>query len=233
MTAGPPSRKMAGGGESPYSCAGICCSISRQALILRRRQTQQSGSLDTVEVSAPQTEQTGGFLSRSGEKARFACSRISGDTTTSGLICGFRFISPPALFSLWQNAFPGNNLNFSLPPLIIVGSVPFRDLTFDQYQLACTERPSYPKLRPLCRFRNLDHHRNIQGRPATRAPLSGHDPRELSLHHDDVGRHVMGADRAVSLARGSILNQCFHFRLPSLHRTLLYLHGLYQNRKDS
>src|ERR1022692_2014602 len=75
-----------------YSWAGICCSISRQALILRRRQTQQRGSLATVEVSAPQTEQIAGFFRRSGENARFACSRISGGTTISGFPSVFRLI---------------------------------------------------------------------------------------------------------------------------------------------
>ena len=44
------------GNAGDYSCAGICCSISFQALIFKRRQTQQSGSSPGIEVSAPQTE---------------------------------------------------------------------------------------------------------------------------------------------------------------------------------
>ena len=47
---------------------GICCSISRQALIFSLRQTQQSGSpAARPVVSAPQTEHFSTFFSRSGE----------------------------------------------------------------------------------------------------------------------------------------------------------------------
>jgi hypothetical protein len=77
-----------------YSWAGICCSISFQALILRRRHTQHKGSSPALEVSAPHTEHGAAFLSsRSGETDRFACSNRSAGTTASGLICGLRFIS--------------------------------------------------------------------------------------------------------------------------------------------
>jgi hypothetical protein len=90
-----------------YSCAGICCSISRQALILRRRQTQHSGSATPVAVSAPQTEHRTAFFNPSGEIDRFACSRISGEITGSGFVCTFRLMRcPPALVSLWQKPVP-------------------------------------------------------------------------------------------------------------------------------
>ena len=71
-------------GEPAYSCTGICCSISRQALIFSRRHTQQSGSSPPAVVSAPHTEHATAFFSRSGEIDRFACSRISGDMTVLG-----------------------------------------------------------------------------------------------------------------------------------------------------
>src|ERR1035437_2504284 len=66
-----------------YSCAGICCSLSCQALILRRRQTQHSGSPPASEASAPQTEHFAAFVSRSGEMERLACSNNSLGTTGS------------------------------------------------------------------------------------------------------------------------------------------------------
>ncbi|SPF39957.1 hypothetical protein SBA4_2460007 [Candidatus Sulfopaludibacter sp. SbA4] len=78
-----------------YSCAGICCSISRHALIFKRRHTQQSGSPTPLAVSAPHTEQTGPFFRLSGEIDRFACSRISGEITGSGFGCAFRLIMLP------------------------------------------------------------------------------------------------------------------------------------------
>ncbi len=90
-----------------YSWAGICCSISRHALILSRRQTQHRGSGAAIVVSAPQTEHLTAFVKRSGEIARFACSRISAGTTASGFSCAFRFIrSVRVLFSLWQMSRP-------------------------------------------------------------------------------------------------------------------------------
>jgi hypothetical protein len=90
----------------PYSWAGICCSISRQALILRRRHTQHSGSVAAIAVSAPQTEHLTALVRRSGEMARFACSRISAGTTGSDLGCAFRLIPLQVLFSLWQMSHP-------------------------------------------------------------------------------------------------------------------------------
>src|ERR1017187_8201525 len=97
-------------GPMPYSWAGICCSISRQALILRRRHTQHNGSVAAMVVSAPQTEHLTTLLRRSGEMARFACSRISTGTTGSDLGCAFRLIPLQVLFSLWQMSHPENKL---------------------------------------------------------------------------------------------------------------------------
>jgi len=74
---------------------GACCSISRQALILRRRQTQQSCSLDAKAiVSAPQTEQLHAFFRRSGDMDCLACSSISAGTTGSDLGSVLRFMEP-------------------------------------------------------------------------------------------------------------------------------------------
>ena len=87
--------------RSRYSWAGICCSISRQALTLRRRQTQQSGSVDPIVVSAPQTEHKTTFFRRSVEIDCFACSRIWGGMTGSGFGCILRLMFP-VLFSLLQ-----------------------------------------------------------------------------------------------------------------------------------
>jgi hypothetical protein len=65
-------------GEGLYSWAGICCSTSRQALILSLRHTQQSGSAAPEGVSAPHTTHLTGALPRSGAIERLALSRISG-----------------------------------------------------------------------------------------------------------------------------------------------------------
>jgi ATP-binding cassette, subfamily F, member 3 len=89
-----------------YSWAGICCSISRQALILSRRHTQHNGSAAAMVVSAPQTEHLTALLKRSGEMARFACSRISAGTTGSDLGCAFRLMRLQVLLSLWQMSHP-------------------------------------------------------------------------------------------------------------------------------
>jgi hypothetical protein len=67
-----------------YSWTGICCSLSRHALIFKRRQTQQSGSSEVIVVSAPQTEHFTTGLVRSGDIERFASSRIAAGTTVSG-----------------------------------------------------------------------------------------------------------------------------------------------------
>src|ERR1019366_1082440 len=77
----------------PYSCIGICCSISRHALIFSLRPPQQSGppAAATV-VSAPHTEHFSAFLRRSGDTDFFACSSRSAGTTGSGLTWILRFI---------------------------------------------------------------------------------------------------------------------------------------------
>ena len=75
-----------------YSCAGICCSTSRQALILSLRHTQQSGSAAPEGVSAEHTTHLTGALPRSVVSERFALSRISGEITGSDLACGLRFM---------------------------------------------------------------------------------------------------------------------------------------------
>jgi hypothetical protein len=80
-----------------YSCAGICCSLSRHALILRRRQTQQSASSPTPALSPPQTEQARTFFTLSGEIEFFASSSISAGTTGSGLGWIFRLTVSPDL----------------------------------------------------------------------------------------------------------------------------------------
>lgn len=80
--------------------------MSRQALILRRRQTQQSGSSPAITVSAPHTEHFATFLRWSAVIDRFACSRISAGITGSALGCTFRLILVPSLVSLWQKPSP-------------------------------------------------------------------------------------------------------------------------------
>src|ERR1035437_9990494 len=76
-----------------YSCIGICCSISRQALIFSLRHTQHSGSpAAATVVSAPHTEHLSAFLRRPGETDFFACSSRSAGTTGSGLTWILRFI---------------------------------------------------------------------------------------------------------------------------------------------
>jgi hypothetical protein len=75
-----------------YSCAGICCSLSRQALIFKRRQTQQSCSGSSEDVSAPHTVHFRVFFNWSFDKERLAFSRISAGTTGSDLACVFRLI---------------------------------------------------------------------------------------------------------------------------------------------
>src|ERR1700722_5016026 len=93
---------------------GICCSISRQALILSRRHTQHSGSSPALIVSALQTEHLVAFLIRSAETARFASSRSSGGTGISSApltvgarlsadgTFGFGFMQSPYPSPLWQ-----------------------------------------------------------------------------------------------------------------------------------
>ena len=101
--------------DAAYSWAGICCSMSRQALILRRRHTQHSGSLPPVEVSPPQTVQRAGFFSRSGEMASFACSSISAGTTVSVFGCALRLMAIPDPLSLSQKQRVGTTHHWSTP----------------------------------------------------------------------------------------------------------------------
>src|SRR5579863_1762640 len=75
-----------------YSCAGICCSTSRQALIFSRRHTQHSCSAPPAGVSAAHTTHLTGALPRSVASERFAFSRISGEITGSGLTCSLRLM---------------------------------------------------------------------------------------------------------------------------------------------
>src|SRR5579871_3333588 len=68
--------------------------MSCQALILRRRHTQQSSSAVPSATSAPQTAHLATLLALSGEMERLACSRISGATIGStALIEGLRLIN--------------------------------------------------------------------------------------------------------------------------------------------
>ena len=83
----------------------------------------------------------------------------------------------------------------------------------------------------LCRFRYLDHYCDIQGRPASRASLSGLDSCVLAPQVDFRWNRV-GADWAVGLTLGVTFNECFHGS-SSLHRTQNHMHGLCQFRKDS
>ena len=92
-----------------YSCIGACCSISRHALILSRRHTQQSGSLEArTMVSAPQTEHLHAFLRRSGEMDCFACSSISAGITGSDFSCGLRFITTQSDYTMTESAHSYN-----------------------------------------------------------------------------------------------------------------------------
>ncbi len=78
-----------------YSCADICWSESRHALIFKRRHTQQRSSDSCGPVSGvhdpPHTPHLFvAAIGRSGSIDFFAISRISGETTGSAL--GFFFI---------------------------------------------------------------------------------------------------------------------------------------------
>ena len=94
---------------------GICCSISRHALIFNRRQTQHSGSptARTV-VSAPHTEHFSGLLRRSGETDFFANSNRSAGTTGSGFVWILRFIGPRFHFTMTEST-AGDNLTLAYP----------------------------------------------------------------------------------------------------------------------
>lgn len=76
-----------------YSCAGSCCSASCQALIFRRRQTQQSCSVDVAARSPPHTMQVERLAgSLSGCASRFARRRIALGITGSDAGIRFFFI---------------------------------------------------------------------------------------------------------------------------------------------
>jgi hypothetical protein len=82
--------------------------MSRQALIFKRRQTQQSGSAAASAVSAPQTVHLEPFGMRSAEMARLACSRIWGGTTNSNLGFDFRFIERLLFLTMAETGAPNN-----------------------------------------------------------------------------------------------------------------------------
>jgi hypothetical protein len=87
---------------------GIDCSISRHALIFKRRQTQHKSSLAVAGVSAPQTEHFESFLSLSVLKDSFACSSISAAITASTLGCIFLLMETRSDFTMAETA-PANN----------------------------------------------------------------------------------------------------------------------------
>ena len=180
-----------------HSCAGIWgCSMSRQALILRRRHTQQSGSLPTADVSPPHTEHFTVCLRRSGEIESFACSRISGGTTDSGFSCAFRFIRSPVHFTMAEMTPPNNYLS-----------------------------NSYRKVDTcLGRFGYLYYYGYIQRSAAALAALPGGDARIPSLQID-VRRHGVRADWTMGLALGVIFNECFHLSDPHFIRRKKYSTG--------
>lgn len=63
-----------------YSAIGICCSMSRQALIFKRRQTQQSDSDCSVAPFEPQTRHWNVFRGFGSNSVCPADSRIAGST---------------------------------------------------------------------------------------------------------------------------------------------------------
>jgi hypothetical protein len=88
---------MLAGRRSVYSWADSCWSLSRQALIFRRRQTQQRsssllvcGPVNGVEA-APQTGHRLEMTARSTSMDLFAISKIRGEMI--GSAAGFFFIS--------------------------------------------------------------------------------------------------------------------------------------------
>jgi hypothetical protein len=58
----------------------------------------------------------------------------------------------------------------------------------------------------LCRLGYLNHNRYVQGRLASGAYLSGRYPDVFSLHVD-IRWHRMGADGAMDLPFGVVLNE--------------------------
>lgn len=75
--------------------------MSRQALILRRRQTQHRSSCEEGLPGEPQTTQREGAFDRSTTTEAFAFARISLGTTGSVLGCGLRFAM--ATYTIEQN----------------------------------------------------------------------------------------------------------------------------------
>ena len=67
-----------------------CESLSRQALIFNRRQTQHKGSVEIGAASLPHTAQGAGRRGVSAWRESLACSRISLETIVAGT--GFFFI---------------------------------------------------------------------------------------------------------------------------------------------
>ena len=180
-----------------YSWAGICCSMSRQALILRRRHTQHSGSEPATAVSAPQTEHFVVFFRRSVEIDCFACSRISGAMMGSDFGCTLRLIGFPFLFHYARNPAP--------------------------------EQP--PKWKGvLSSFRNLYYYSNIQGSPASGAPLAGGHAGVFPLQID-IRRNGMRTYGAMNLALSMVFDECFHNIGPHFIRRARYSKGCTKIRK--
>ena len=101
---------------------GICCSISRQALIFKRRHTQQRGSLPTVVVSPPHTEHFATLVvSLSLEIDRLACSSRSAGTTGSGLPWIFLFILDPVPPTTIAKTEPLHNLSAQVLQRFVLG----------------------------------------------------------------------------------------------------------------
>ena len=151
-----------------YSCAGICCSISRQALIFKRRQTQHSGSAAAMVVSAPHTEHLAAFLRRSGETATLRL---------------FEDFGLALLVRVWLR------LAFHYFPSAIY---------FHYGRCACRTQEAIcsAATRSSCRFGNLYHRGNVQRRTATRTFLAGGHARILAAQVD-FGRHRVRANRAM------------------------------------
>ncbi len=181
-----------------YSWAGICCSISRQALIFRRRQTQHKGSFPALVVSAEQTEHLASLVMRSGETDRLACSSRSGGTTGSILVCIFLFIQRPRCCFYYGRI------------------------------RACVQLLDVTSVLPYSRcFRYLHYSRHVQRGPATCAFLAWRDARALAFQVDISGNRVC-ANRAMSLALSVIRNECLHFLFLSPHPTQLECHRFYK-----
>ena len=156
--------------------------MSRQALIFKRRQTQQSGSAPASVVSAPQTVHLEPFRMRSTEMARFACSSIWGGTTGSNLGVDFLFTWGPLSLTMAETGWPNNR-------------------TFGGFGRVRTS---------LSRFRYLDDDGDVQAGRAAGTFLAGSDAGEPALQVD-IGRNGVCADWTVGLTQNVILNERFHF----------------------